>query len=139
MIFPTWSHFLVSATTVKLDTSPHTGYIQVKHRSTWTYVGLGKNNWDKNRQKMFCEYLGFSDKDASTTGLTFIGRNDTATGDFICYKTHSKEISCCANLKPTNQERAWIPYARCKHTYARDSQLAFAANHFVCGYIFVNM
>ena len=87
---------------------------------------------------MFCEYLGFSDRGASTTGVTFSRRNDIATGDFICYKTQSEEIHCCANLKPTNQESTWIPYGKCKNKHARDSQIAFAANHFVCGYIFVN-
>ena len=140
MIFATWSRFFVLASKVRLSPSPHTSYIQVKHGSTWRYVGPGKNNWDKNRQKMFCEYLGFSDRDASIAGLTFIRRNDIAAGDFMCYKTQSDEISCCVHLKPTNsQERIWLPYTGCKNTYVRDSQIAFAANHFVCGYIFVNM
>ena len=117
MIFATWSRLFILASKVRLSKSPLTGCIQVKHGSTWRYVRPGKNDWDKKRQKMFCEYLGFSEGGASTTGVTFSRRNDIAAGNFICYKTQSKEISCCVHLKPTNQERNWIPYARCKHMY----------------------
>ena len=136
MIFPTWSRFFVLASKVRLDKLPYEGYIQVYDGSIWRYVG--EKNRDKNRQKMFCEYLGFNDTDASITGGTFNRRNDIATGEFICYKTQSEEISCCIDLQPSNKRKIWMPYARCKNTYVRDSQIAFAVEHFVYGYIFVN-
>ena len=112
-----YKHGLVSlflASKVKLTESPYEGYIKVYDGSIWKFVG--ENNWDKNLQKMFCEYLGFNDMDASISGAILNKRNNTATGDFICYKTQSEEVSCCVHLKPTNQERTWIPYARCKNT-----------------------
>ena len=121
MIFPTLSRFFDLASKVRLTTSPYEGYIGVDDGSIWRNVG--ENNWDKNRQKMFCEYLGFSDTDALIRGTILNRRNDTGTGDFICYKTQSEEVSCCVHLKPSNQERTWIPYARCKNTYVRDSQM----------------
>ena len=88
---------------------------------------------------MFCEYLGLSDKGASTTGAYFIGRNDIATGDFICYKTQSEEISCCVHLKPENQERIWIPYTICKNTYGANPLVLITsfslASIFVCKFL----
>ena len=91
---------------------------------------------------MFCEYLGFNDTDASISSGTSIRRINIATGDFICYKTQSEKISCCVHLKPANQERISIPYAKCKNTYMRDSQIAIATNHFnadiclfICDYV----
>ena len=133
IIFSTWCHFFVLASKVRLSSSPYEGYFQVFDGSIWRYVG--ENNWDKNRQKMFCEYLGFNDTDASIAGGTFNRRNDIATGHFICYKTQTEEISCCVHLKPSNQDGTSIPYVKCKNTYVRYSKIAFAANHFVCGYI----
>ena len=55
--------------------------------------------------------------DASIRGVILNKQNNTATGDFICYKTQSEEVSCCVHLKPTNRKTTWIPYARCKNTY----------------------
>ena len=136
MIFPTWSCFFVLASKVRLTTSPYEGYIKVYDDSIWKNVR--ENNWDKNRQKMFCEYLGFSDADASIRGAILNTRNDIATGEFICYERQSEGISCCVHLKSPEKNRNWIPYARCKNTYVRDLQIAFAANHFVCEYTFVN-
>ena len=121
MIFPTWSRFFDLASKVRLTTSPYEGNIKVYDGSIWRNVG--ENNWDKNRQKMFCEYLGFSDRDASIRGTVLNERNNTATGDFICYKTQSEKVSCCVHLKPPKEDRIWIPYARCKNTYLRDSQI----------------
>ena len=64
-----YKHGLVSlflASKVKLTESPYEGYIKVYDCSIWKFVG--ENNWDKNLQKMFCEYLGFNDMDASIRG-----------------------------------------------------------------------
>ena len=91
---------------------------------------------------MFCEYLGLSDRGSSTTGAYFSRRNDIAIGDFICYKTQSEEISCCVHLKPENQERIWIPYARCKNTYVANPRVLitfFFASFNFCMQIFVNL
>ena len=118
--------FFDLASQVRLTTSPYEGYIQVYDGSIWRYVG--ENNWDKSRQKMFCEYLGFNSTDASISRAYLNRQNNIATGEFICYKTQSEKISCCVHLKPTIKESTWIPYARCKNTYVRDSQIAFAAN-----------
>ena len=88
---------------------------------------------------MFCEYLGFSDTDALITGGTFDRRNDIATGDFICYKAQSEEISCCVHLKPENQERIWIPYTICKNTYVANPLVLITsfslASIFVCKFL----
>ena len=76
---------------------------------------------------MLCEYLGFSETDVSITSRTLY-RNDIATGDFICYKTQSEEISCCVHLKPSKKKGIWMPYTTCKNMYVGDSQIAQAAN-----------
>ena len=76
--------------------------------------------WDKNRQKLFCEYLGFSD----TNDLIIESNrphegNDIVTGDFIFYKTQLGKISFCVHLKPRakDSKRSKLSYAKCKYLY----------------------
>ena len=93
------------------------GYIEIKDGSKWRYVV--EENWDKNRQKMLCQHLGFEETASndiatayrrSTTGLHF------ATGDLICYNTRSSETSCCVHLQPsTTTASITLPNAKCKY------------------------
>ena len=111
---------LVPASKIRLASS-YEGSIQIKDGSTWRYVK--EENWDKKRQKMLCQYLGFngskSDEIVSPSRLSR-GKN-IATGHLMCYKPPSKEVSCCVHLTPyKNQNIVEIPYARCKCTLMID-------------------
>lgn len=102
----------VVASNIRL-TYGNKGNIQVKDGSRWRFV-KGKN-MDKTGQKMLCEHLGFDDSDTAVGSSYLRKRCNVATGDFICYKTESRRISCCVHLKPhINEERISIPYVACK-------------------------
>ena len=107
----------VLASNIRLLTSTYDGYVQIKDDSTWRY--LEDKNWDKIRQKMLCQHLGFKETDANTIeSRRFSAGYNIATGDLICYKKQPSGTSCCAHLKPsTNQRTVRVQYARCKYIH----------------------
>ena len=127
---------LVSASKIRLVSS-YQGFIQIKDGSTWRYVK--EENWDKKRQKMLCQYLGFSGSEikeiASPSRLS--SGNNIATGHLICYKPRSKEASCCVHLTPyKNENIVWIPYAKCECTFMIDKCCLVLDSRFLaCGLI----
>ena len=91
------------------------GYIEIKNGSIWKKVA--EENWDENRQKMLCQYLGFEEIDGNNIETTQLGSGqEIVTGDLICYNTQSNRTSCCVHLNPltTNTSTA-IPDVRCKY------------------------
>ena len=96
------------------------GYIEIKNGSIWKKVA--EENWDENREKMLCQYLGFEEIDGKSIETTQLGSGqEIVTGDLICYNTQSNRTSCCVHLKPltTNTSTA-IPDVRCKYTPGAD-------------------
>ena len=105
---------LVLAPKIRLS-STYEGSIQIKDGSKWRYVK--EENWDKLRQNMLCQYLGFSGKGYATRHtLSSSGYNFySATGHLICHKRQSKGLSCCVHVtRSTNENSITLPYARCK-------------------------
>lgn len=106
----------------------YNSYIQIKDsQSVWRYVKV--ENWDKVREEMLCQFLGFGGIEyryfywTSTFRLT--GYN-IATGDLICYKRPSNETSCCVHLTPSKTERPILmPLAWCKYTLMMASIVSF--------------
>ena len=98
-----------------MSQQPNQGYVQIRDGLTWQYVK--EENWDRNREKMLCQHLGFheTNEDTVTTGHVNSGCN-ILTGDLICYNTQPSKTSCCVFLKPstTNKTVDGISYARCK-------------------------
>ncbi|CAB4005658.1 Venom prothrombin activator pseutarin-C non-catalytic subunit [Paramuricea clavata] len=91
------STIITAAPNIRLESSPYSGYIQIKYGSTWRYVI--EEQWDKNRQKTLCRHLGFKETDANVINIYWFGRgHEFATGDLICYTTQSGGTSCCIHL-----------------------------------------
>lgn len=108
---------LVLAPKIRLS-STYDGSIQIKDGSKWRY--FKEENWDKMRQNMLCQYLGFSGKGyARRHTLSISGYNFySATGHLICHKPQSKELSCCVHVTRSIHENSiTLPYARCKCTF----------------------
>jgi hypothetical protein len=101
-----------SASNIRLTTLPYSGFIEIKHGSTWRYVN--EKNWDKIRQKMLCQHLGFRQTDANLIN-TFWSRRSykIATGDLICYNTLPSGTSCCTHLVPSTNT-SYRSYAKCE-------------------------
>ncbi|CAB3995581.1 receptor-type tyrosine- phosphatase epsilon-like isoform X1 [Paramuricea clavata] len=103
----------IAAPNIRLSRSPYEGYIQIKDGSTWRYVK--EDNWDKNRQTMLCQHLGFDE----TVKNDIIYRQSPsgvkmATGDLICYNTQSSATSCCIQLEPSiANSQVDMPYVEC--------------------------
>jgi hypothetical protein len=101
-----------SASNIRLTPSPYSGYIEIKHGSTWRYVN--EKNWDKIRQKMLCQHLGFRETDANVINTYWSRRSyKIATGDLICYNTLSSGTSCCTHLVPSTNT-SYLSYAKCE-------------------------
>ncbi len=93
----------------------NSGYIEIKYGLIWRYVV--EENWDKNRQKMMCQHLGFEETASNSIDTRQLGSGrHIATGDLICYNTQSSETSCCVHLQPsTTTSSITFPYVRCKY------------------------
>ena len=91
------------------------GNIEIKNGSIWSIVV--EENWDKEREKMLCQHLGFQEIDGNNVVTSQLGSGQQIfTGDLICYNTQSSRTSCCVHLKPsTSTTRTKIPYVRCKY------------------------
>ena len=104
----------VLAPTIELS-SQNTGFLYIYDGSTWRRVV--EENWDKNRQKMLCQHLGFEETDDNKIVIRQLGGGyNIATGDFICYNTIlSSGTSCCIHLQPSvSSPNTTIPYVQCK-------------------------
>jgi hypothetical protein len=99
---------------IRLTFSPYRGYIEIKNGTIWRRVK--EENWDKYRQKMLCQHLGFDETDANkiVSGQVSSG-SKIVTGDLICYNTQPSGTSCCVHLQPsTTTSNIKIPYATCE-------------------------
>ena len=107
-------NFFVLVPNIRLSKSPNKGFIQLKNDTAWRKVK--QENWDKNRQKMVCKHLGFTETSVNAIRSKEIGSNEKiATGDLACYDTASSGISCCVNLVPsTTTSKVDLPYAECE-------------------------
>ena len=94
------------------------GFIFILAGGTWRRVVV--ENWDKNRQKMLCQYLGFEEtSDNKIVTKPLGGEQNIATGDLICYNTiQPSGISCCIHLQPSKsgllKPTLQFPYVQCK-------------------------
>ncbi|XP_028402571.1 receptor-type tyrosine-protein phosphatase F-like isoform X3 [Dendronephthya gigantea] len=106
---------ITTASNIKLSKSPNEGFIEVKNNDT-TWKKVIEENWDKDRQKMLCEHLGFSETSANTIrNMEITANEEIASGDLVCYNTGSNGTSCCVHLVPsTTTTKVDIPYAECK-------------------------
>ena len=124
---------LVSASNIRL-TSSYQGLIQIKDGSTWRFVK--EENWDKRRQKILCQLLGFSENNEIASRYELKSGYNIATGHLICYKPHSKGVSCCVHLTPSkNEKTVSIPYAKCKCTFMTEKYLVLDSRFLTCGFI----
>ena len=87
----------------------------MKNDTTWRKVN--EENWDRDRQKMLCKHLGFSETSANAIRNMEIGSNEKiVTGDLACYNTGSSETSCCVHLVPSiTTSKVNIPYTECEY------------------------
>jgi hypothetical protein len=96
----------------------NTGFIIIHDGRTWRRVVV--ENWDKNRQKMLCQHLGFEETADNKIVTELLGKNqDIATGDLICYNTMQPSgTSCCIHLQPSKspsqKPTSQIPLVQCK-------------------------
>ncbi|XP_028402428.1 receptor-type tyrosine-protein phosphatase S-like [Dendronephthya gigantea] len=105
---------ITTASNIRLSKSPNEGFIEVKNDTTWRKVI--EENWDKDRQKMLCEHLGFRETSANPIRNMEIAANEEiASGDLVCYNTGLSGTSCCVYLVPsTTNSSVNIPYVECK-------------------------
>ena len=97
--------------------SRNRGFIIILAGRTWRRVVV--ENWDKNRQKMLCQHLGFEETADNKIVTNLLGSNqDIATGDLICYNTiQPSGTSCCIHLQPSKSPlnpTSQIPLVQCK-------------------------
>jgi hypothetical protein len=110
------------------ESGPNVGFIQIQHDASWRNVTV--ENWDKNRQEMLCQHLGFDETDANdiSNHRSNVER-DIATGDLICYNTQGIGTSCCVHLQMSAIEyNVDLPYVKCEY---------FLLGLFVFQYLFV--
>jgi hypothetical protein len=118
LIFCSISFILVLAPRIRLsNANANTGHIIIHDGRTWRSVV--EENWDKNRQKMLCQHLGFEETaDNKIVIKQLKGGNDIATGDFICHNSiQSSGTSCCIHLQPSKPPRettSQFPDVQCK-------------------------
>lgn len=97
--------------------SPNRGYLQIRDGSGWRFVS--EDNWDKKRQKMLCQHLGFArttEKIISRRRFRSPSGLKLASGDLICYNRRSRVTSCCAHLVPsTINSTIALPYVECEY------------------------
>ncbi|XP_028417346.1 uncharacterized protein LOC114541738 [Dendronephthya gigantea] len=107
---------ITTARNIRLWNSPNRGYLQIKDGSGWRYVR--EENWDKKRQKMLCQHMGFVE-----TAKNIIWRRrirlleglKIASGDLMCYRRRLRRTSCCAHLVlSTTMSSVPVPYVKCK-------------------------
>ncbi|XP_028402580.1 receptor-type tyrosine-protein phosphatase delta-like isoform X10 [Dendronephthya gigantea] len=105
---------ITTAFNIRLSKSPNEGFIEVKNDTTWRKVI--EENWDKDRQKMLCEHLGFGETSANTIrNMEITANEEIASGDLVCYNTGSGGTSCCVHLVPsTTTAKVDTTYAECK-------------------------
>ncbi|CAB4007475.1 uncharacterized protein LOC110250238 [Paramuricea clavata] len=92
----------------------NTGFIEIKQEG-WRKVV--EENWDKNRQKMLCQHLGFEETaDNKIVTKQLESGQNIATGDLICYNnTQQSGTSCCIHLQPSiSNSSTTIPDVKCK-------------------------
>ncbi|XP_028417344.1 receptor-type tyrosine-protein phosphatase F-like [Dendronephthya gigantea] len=101
---------------IRLKESPKRGHLQIKDGFGWRYVI--ENNWDKKRQKMLCQHMGFDETANNIIRRRTLRMRESvkiASGDLICYSRQSKGTSCCAHLVPsTTRSTVSVPYVKCK-------------------------
>jgi hypothetical protein len=89
--------------------------VQIKDGHLWRSVV--KNNWDKNREKILCQHLGFTSTEKSVRSGKPKKEALIANGDLECYNTNSNGITaCCVHLQPsiaTGKESS--PYPECEY------------------------
>ncbi|XP_028402588.1 receptor-type tyrosine-protein phosphatase F-like [Dendronephthya gigantea] len=109
-----YPNLITTASNIRLSKSPNEGFIEVKNDTTWRKII--EENWDKDRQKMLCKHLGFSETSANPIRTMEITANEEiASGDLVCYNTGSGGTSCCVHLVPsTTTAKVDITYAECK-------------------------
>jgi hypothetical protein len=93
----------------------NTGFIEIHVGLTWRRVV--EENWDKNRQKIMCQHLGFEETDDNKIVIKQLGSGlNIATGDLICYNTiQPSGTSCCIHLQPSKSPpNTTIPDVQCK-------------------------
>ena len=103
---------------MRLSQLPNQGHIQIKDGSTWWYVK--QEHWDKYRQKMLCQHLGFKETDANDISFYQIddGRN-VATGNLKCKNTQPNGTSCCIHLVLNSKTKSNVDrlsYAKCEYS-----------------------
>ncbi|CAB4005117.1 ---NA---, partial [Paramuricea clavata] len=106
---------ITAATKMRLTHWANEGFIEIKDGLIWRRVK--EEHWDKNRQKMLCQHLGFKEMDTNDISSNFqIGAGrDIATGSLICYSTRPSETSCCINLvRSTSTSNSKLTWAKCK-------------------------
>jgi hypothetical protein len=102
---------------MRLTHRANEGFIEIKDGLIWRTVK--EEHWDKNRQKMLCQHLGFNETDTNDISPDYritTGRNIT-TGSLICYNnTRPRETSCCIhNLVPsTSTSNSKMTWAKCE-------------------------
>jgi hypothetical protein len=89
--------------------------VQIKDGNLWRFVI--KDNWDKNREKILCQHLGFTSTGNSVRSGNLSKEALIANGDLECYNTNANGITaCCVHLEPsiaTGIERS--PYPECEY------------------------
>ncbi|CAB4024291.1 ---NA---, partial [Paramuricea clavata] len=108
------STIITAVPNIRLTGLPYQGYIQVNDGSTWKYVN--EKHWDKIRQKMLCQHLGFKETDANPIYIYAWSQRsyNIATGNLICYNIQPSKTSCCIRLVPSTSNPApGLPYAKC--------------------------
>ncbi|CAB4010349.1 neuronal cell adhesion molecule isoform X1 [Paramuricea clavata] len=109
------SSIITAATKMRLTHWANEGFIQIKDGLIWRTVK--EEHWDKNRQKMLCQHLGFKETNTNDISSNFqIGAGrDIATGSLVCYSKRPRETSCCINLVPsTSTSNTKMTWAKCK-------------------------
>jgi hypothetical protein len=98
-----------------LSNSPNEGFIEIKHGSFWRRVN-GKY-WDKKREKMLCQHLGYKEMAANDIKVDKLGVGySILIGDLICYDTQSNGTSCCVHLVPFETTSSIkMQYVRCEY------------------------
>ncbi|XP_028399358.1 uncharacterized protein LOC114522809 [Dendronephthya gigantea] len=125
---------IITVTNIRLSKSPNEGFIEVKNDTTWRKVI--EENWDKNRQKILCEHLGFSETSANTIRNMEIAANEEiASGDLVCNNnTGSSGTSCCVDLVPSttflNVNISYAEYKICDKPALLQDESTFADSVF---------